>query len=410
MDPVYWILLIIIVFIIILIAFGIAFYLRNENAPTPSMPQFQSYSSWSQPGPSNDPDKNVCILYQFPSGTVNGPTGPPLFIPGTPTYNSNILDSLTGTTILPQCIDEDQIIARQLIHTCTNPTGANTQINSICRKLNGDLVSEGATELFYSNNGCSSIQQCGSTLATISTNFQAPGNLFSCLSVENGLVQIRNCDMSSVEQQFRISRKNPVKNKTKENQQTSNNVGILGKFEHRETGFCLNGNLNNSESIIFNTSYAGLCPSQPNVVVNGFEISLSNCNTGPTGYEGFNWFLMPSMTYKNNNQLINSPQQIVFLDNKNPEEIPYFNGTGYAGFTGPLATIEWISDNQLPSIYWGGQGSTPILARSFPNGLNFFNSLTCEGKSVLSQYLNYSIYNTIASQKACLDLTECVNF
>lgn len=401
-NLIYWIFFIIIILILMVVTIGIILWIRNERASTPQKPQYQNYSSWGNPVPSQDPTRNTCQLYQFPSGNIMVDSKE-FFTPGNPTFNSNIINMLTGKIPLPSCLDIDQIVAQQMIRECVGPTGAVTP--PLCRELNGAIVEKDSTEIIYSNNLCRSIPLCDSILSTVSLNYHAPQHPFYCLVQNNGFVETTLCNMGSEDQQFRISRINPFNSPN----QGSKNVGLLAKIQNRQTSFCLNANLSIPSQTMYNPSFSNNCPPGPIQPVNGNQVTLENCDLiGPTGFAGYDWLLLPGMSYiipPNQNKF--SPQQIIFLNNKDPREIPLYNGTGYQNYTGSYALIKWLQDNQLPSLFWGGQGNNPIVHYDPA----YFDGSTCQGKSITAQYLPYPIYNTISSQKSCVtSISDCVNF
>ena len=81
------------IFIIILtIALGIGWWLRNNNIPAPAPPnKYTAPLGWSSPTVGPNPNKNYCQLYEFPTALVDI-NGTETAIPGNPTFNPIILN------------------------------------------------------------------------------------------------------------------------------------------------------------------------------------------------------------------------------------------------------------------------------------------------------------------------------
>lgn len=210
-----WLVAIGILIVIIFIILGISWWNRNHQTPSSNPPnRFNDPLIWSAPIPGPDPAKNVCQLYEFPSGTgtINGVT---TVIPGTPTFDPNILNNLSGTQGYPVCLDPDQIMAIQLQHTCANPVATSDDSISRCFLQTGGTTGLGGTETYYSNinipggQGCLTISPCVGQLAVLSVNYQAPTIPPHCI-VNNGLenATMTLCDPTQPNQLFRITRIN----------------------------------------------------------------------------------------------------------------------------------------------------------------------------------------------------------
>src|SRR5579871_883725 len=156
MTIVAWLLIIIgiaiAVFIVLLVLYTIA---NKKNEPNPavfatdSLSLYQNPNTWSQGVPSSDPQRNSCMTYTFP-GMMAGTTA----FPGEPTLLQTVVDNL-NPEIPGSCIDSDQIVARQLTHTCQGVTGHP----SFCFLQNGNLVAVGASEIYYNTSKCD-VPQC----------------------------------------------------------------------------------------------------------------------------------------------------------------------------------------------------------------------------------------------------------
>lgn len=428
--------LVIISFIVILLGLiGIGWWIKNK-IPNPSPPnEFTNPLVWSQPTPGPDPKKNTCQLYQFPSINLNG-----TIIPGTPTFDSNILNKLTGQLKYPMCLDTDQIIAQQLQHTCIAPRGVVDGSITRCFLMDGSIGKLGDKEIYYSNSQCFNVPPCPGRLSVVSLNFQAPGfsNIY-CLQ-KNGLnanITMAPCDPSNENQIFRVTRIDPGQNPNSLKQGEGQN-GLFAQIFDRDTGLCVVPG-NSTTTTIYDPSYIhhvmSDCGGNPEVI-QGTNLVLGPCKGGI--YPGYVWALIPSVFYCGEPQgckgctgtctvkcqrrlgsnscypcpytgtcegseALPTSQQIVYIGNLNLNNIP-LGDKEYQGLKGSSALIKWLLDNNAQSMFFGGGGNGVIL-RSIE-----IDYESCKGRSYNSQYLDIVTYNTLKNLEICIannDLKQC---
>jgi hypothetical protein len=420
------------IFIIILtIALGIGWWIRNNSNPTPSPPnKYSTPFVWGTPVPGPNSQKNFCQLYQFPTSFItldNVPTA----VPGAPTFNPLILDKLQGVPRYPTCLDPDQIMAQQLEHTCTAPNGVVDGSITRCFLINGGVTGLGGTEVYYTNSGCFNVSACPGQLSLISVNFQAPtvSDIYCIQNEGTGTnVTMQLCNPSINSQLFRLTRINPGQNPNTLQPGEGQN-GLIAQILDRDSGLCLIAGTGTS-STIYDPNYLQNTECTGNqITINGTNVIMSTCTGGQ--FPGYVWLLLPSTTFcgvsggcsgcigypngscqripKSNNcegflcgldactgnaPMINPPQ-IVYIGNINLNDAPV-GPTGYKGLTGSNAIIQWLIDNNAQSLYYGGAGNGLILA---PMGTDIS---VCTEKPFTSQYMNLTTYNTISQESVCL--------
>lgn len=420
------------IFIIILfVALGIGWWLRNHSHPPPAPPnKYTAPFVWATPVPSSNPAKNTCQLYTFPTAVLNveGYTG--TAVPGTPTFNADILDNLQGISRYPTCLDTDQIMAQQVTHTCYAPNGVVDGSITRCFLLSGGVTGLGGSETYYTNSQCAKISPCLGQLSLVSINFQAPtqSNIY-CLQSNGtgGTITMQPCDPSNPQQLFRVTRVDPGQNPASLQPGQGQN-GLLAQILDRNTGLCVVPG-NTTISTIYNPEY--LNPSAtgcsgPTQTFSGTNVILGPC-VGGTGFSpGYVWALLPSLPYcpiagsscpgctgcagchrdpgTNNcvgcdgchgNAPLPTPPQIAYIGNINFANIP-IGPTGYQGLTGPSAIFKWLEDNRVQSLYYGGEGNGLIL-RDLGTDVTI-----CQERPYMSQYLNLTTYNSIIVEEVCL--------
>lgn len=422
------------IFIIILtIALGIGWWLRNNSNPTPGPPtKYSAPLVWGMPSPGPDPTKNFCQLYEFPTAVVDI-GGVPTAVPGAPTLNPDVLNTLQGQPTHPFCLDSDQIIAQQVQHTCQNPpqvtvSGAITR----CFLISGGTTGLGGTETYYTTSGCLNIPQCAGQLSLVSVNFHAPTvpNIF-CLQREGtgANITMQPCNPANPAQLFRVTRVNPGQNPNSLQPGQGQN-GLIAQILDRDSGLCVVPGTGTTTTI-YDPNY--LAPidaecSGPSQVFTGTNVILGACTgeTGGTGtFPGYVWALLPSVPYCpatggctgctgcigchrvpgsafcegcpacTGNAPLPTPPQIVYIGNLNLTEIP-LGTTGYAGLTGNSAIVQWLIDNNAESMYFGGTGDGLIL-RDIGTDVT-----VCEQQPFTAQYLNLITYNTLRAEEVCL--------
>lgn len=391
--------------LILIIAIGIGWLIRNYVHPAGEPKnKYTTPLVWGNPIPGPNPDKNYCQLYQFPTSlvTIGDETG--IVVPGAPTFNDKILDNLQGNPIYPRCLDSDQIMAQQVQHGCTAPEGLLDDSIVRCFLLTGGTTGLGGTESYYTNSGCFNVQECAGQISVISANFHAPTipNIY-CLQKEGTgrNITMQPCDPSNENQLFRVTRINPGQNPNSLQPGLAQN-GLIAQILDRETGLCvIPGNA--TTNTIYNPSYInpinnGCSGPQRNIV--GTNVILGACTGGARGAAGYVWGLIPSLPYCGitggctGSEYTTTPQQITYVGNLNFNDFPMGN-TGYQGFTGPSAIIKWLINNNAESLFYGGSGSGLILQDIATD------STVCEQIAYTSQYINLTTYNTIVNQLVC---------
>jgi hypothetical protein len=446
-----WLLAISIFIIILALVIGGAWWYRNRKIPTPAPPNaYDAPIVWGKPtaGPNNE--KNFCQLYTFPTSIASlSPSS--VIVPGNPTFNSEILDSLQGNTGLPICLDSDQILAQQVQHTCTAPLGVVNGAITRCNLINGGTTGLGGSETYYTNTGCPKTLNCAGSISFISINYQSPSNGdFYCIQKEGtgNSVIMASCNppQTDVESQlFRVTSINPGQNPENLPPGQGQN-GLLTQLLDRDTGLCLvPGNITLTTKYV--PSYVG-CTGQSSVF-GGTNVVLDTC-VGITGsFPGYVWLLLPSIQYcgvtggcgkgctgcpsnvcfqiPGTNTCNNvgcadpsgictgapdltTPPQLVYIGNLDITQLPV-GPTGYAGLTGPSAVVKWLIDNNAEALYYGGTGSNLIMR---PLGLDSSRSIqACERGDLgfTAQYINLTIYNTVTALAVCFadNLQNCVD-
>ena len=428
MDSFHIFITVIVVLIIVFIAIGIGWWSRNhvkqEDVPPPN-PALINVSHWGNPPiPSDDPTKNVCTLYEFPSDTIII-DGVPIFVPGIATLNQQTLDTLSGdTTSIPRCVDADQIVAQQMTHTCKAPDSDQPSLISTCETLAGERVGVGTEETFYQR--CSH-PRCLGEMALISANYQVPNNLSpACITRQGGLddqMKMSPCDPADPNQRFRVTRVNPGQNPGSL-EPGYGQSGILAQLLDRNSGRCLMKGTNQTTSD-FDPNYAhcGTGPIQPQ---QGWELILGPCTSSdPSTYPGYNWLMIPSFEYcgvaggcngcsggivcnrtPGSNvcegtagctgaEPMTIAPQLIYIGDLDISQIP-IGTAGYQGLFGFNAIYKWAIDNQATALYYGGSGTGIILGELAGDISQCINS------GYVSQYLNVSTYNQLSALKVCI--------
>jgi len=410
--------------IILMLTIGIGWWIRNNRVPSPVPPNIYSAPLvWGTPTAGPNPKKNVCQLYEFPTSLV--PTTS-IAIPGAPTYNSLILDNLNGELTYPDCLDSDQLLARQVKHTCTAPNGVISGAITRCTLLEGGTTGLGGSEIYYTNTGCFKVGPCAGQLSLVSVNYQGP-NITPNHCIDTGgrggieplnpHVTVQVCDPSKKTQLLRITRIDIGQNPNSLQPGQGQN-GLIAQILDRETGLCL------LPDTAYDNSYYD--PSSVGCTGNverylGLGLRMGTCTGGE--FPGYVWALLPSMSYcgitggcssctgcpgchritNTNNctgcagctgtEAMATPQQIAYVGNLDLTKIPK---TTYNGLSGSSAVYQWLAENNALSIFYGGTGPTAVL---LPLNADI---TSCTVKPFTSQYINIPLYNTITSQQVCI--------
>jgi len=393
-----WLFVAFIVVVIVIAVLGVGWYIRNQGPPTPAPDTtYNAPLSWGTPSPGPDSTKNTCQVYTFPTGEVTV-QGVPTILPGTPTFDTSVLNGLTGTTPLPTCLDLDQGVAQQLTHTCIQPvTAASSEAISRCTLVSGGTVGIGTSEVYFSNSNCPNIPPCAGQLAVLSLNFQAPLEPPYCLATHDTFSATMNeCNPAAINQQLRVTRINPGQNPNSL-QPGQGQSGLLAQFLDRTTGLCLTGGTGTSMTT-FDPAYGNLCSESPRNIT-GTNVVLGPC-TGPTGaFPGYVWALLPSVEWCPNvagctgtTGTLTTPPQVVYVGNI---DLTTYPTDGYQGFTGTSAVIKWLEDNNAQSLFYGGAGEGVILTPFATD------DSVCQARAFNAQYLNYTLFNLISAQEVC---------
>lgn len=430
MGVVSWIIAISVFIIIIIIALGIGWWVRNHStaqlaaAASQTPTKYSTPLGWGPQSPSADPTVNVCLTYEFPTAVVDI-GGKNTIVPGNPTFNYQTLIGLTGMRGIPNCLDADQIIAQQVTHTCIGPAGVVDGSISRCDLIAGGTTGLGGSEIYYSNSGCPAIPPCAGQLAAVSLNYQAPAIPFYCLN-NNGTgnnASMVTCDPSQPSQIFRITRTEPGQNPNSVIPGLAQN-GLMAQIYDRNSGMCLVPGTGTVDMNFDSSSVPG-CGSGI-VSFAGTPVNFGQCTGG--AFPGYVWAFIPAASYcpfvggckgctgPCNSIPVNgvcvgnvgttgctgyvatiSPPQIAYLPVKDFSTFPSGN-TGYMGITGTSAQILWLKDNGAQTLFYGGDTNTPnpILLPGIGT-----DSSNCAVAGFRSQYLNLTNYNTISAQKVC---------
>lgn len=375
MDFSFWVIISLVIILIVILILYLWIYSRNSQNNGDNT-YYEAPVVWSTPIPGPNAPQNTCLAYTFPAINVNG-----VVTPATPSFNSDIIEQLTGVTPLPSCADVDQLSAQQLQHTCQNPQGITVPNPiTLCYTQEGQLVDTGYVETFYGNgpNTCPRLPQCSGQLSILALNYQGPNTSSVCL-VNN---QANNagtapCTIAEEDQLFRITMINPGQNPGQLTPGESNN-GLLAQILDRQTGLCLNVNQNVTSS----TTYNG-CSSP--ITLTGNPVNLQECSVESGGYL---WSFLPSLTYNLTGTDITSPPQLLYLGNLDLSTFP-INGS-FQQYSGDSAIAAWLTSQQNTplSLYYGDEG-TPIL---FNWGTD---SSQCGSQGYITQYVNYNSYNLL---------------
>jgi hypothetical protein len=403
-----WIVSVSVFVLVVFATVGIWWWIRNHIPPTPAPPtKYTAPLVWSKGKPSTDKDKNTCQLYQFPTAIVNL-DGFPVAVPGNPTFNTEILNGLQGNSTYPECLDNDQLVAQQLQHTCIAPNGVIEGAIVKCITTSGGITGLGGQEDFYSSVNCYNVPPCLGQLSLLSINFQVPNNPnIVCLQRNNSVITANGCNPSINEQLFRITRVDPGQDPgTLKPGQGQN--GLFAQILDRDSGMCVTVS-NEDGSTVYDPRYAGITGcSGPTGLIGGLALELQPCvgvtgTSGGTGitilYPGYVWAAIPSLDYCSSTggctagNTLTTPPQITFVGNLPIENIPL--GTGYNGYTGSSAVVQWLIDNNAQSMYYGGGGGNVIMQ---PFGTNV---KACNQQGYVAQYTSIPQFNTIIQQAVC---------
>ncbi len=264
-----WFLIFLIVIFIFLVGLIIFSILRTTPPEPPKntpadikkfLEEAKERTDFSTPVPIPGNDRSKCLIYTFPSITPN--------TPGTPTYNKETLDLLSGTEtnkLTEDCIDNDQVAAFLKQRTCQADE---------CEDSEGNKFTKGEKQIQY--YPCD-IKVCKDQLALVSINFDPDDfSVSRCLVAnknDNTVTVTKACNIGSPEQLFRINRAAAITLKSLQD-------GPYARILHRETGKCV-------------------IPETSSPVV-GTKLILGDCNIN----SGFNWLLSPPVTFTTETKIV----------------------------------------------------------------------------------------------------------
>lgn len=230
-----------------------------------SIDQVEQKVGWSKIEPGNDPDRNTCKLYTFPS-TMNGDQA----VIGQPTLETNTLNALTPIPV-SSCIDSDQLVAQQAKRVCQNEDLG-------CIGFDGRTYLQGQTEFLY--QACNQPKACSDTLGLLGLQFNANDlSTLLCVQGQGDNIQgsVTTCDVGQDDQLWRIDRADP---------ETLNNNpnGPYARIISRTNDACLGP--------LTGTAFAGAA------------VGLTSCNIN----SGFVWWVFPP--FSSDNGIL--PQQLVY--------------------------------------------------------------------------------------------------
>lgn len=367
--------------IIVIIILIIITLIVIKNREPSNNNNYTSPQRWSTPVASDNPAKNTCQIYTFPTTKINI-SSIETILPGVPTLNSNILNNLTGSTILNNCLDNDQIMARQITHTCIGTPG---EINS-CYDLNNNIVPIGTTETYYSTStvtsddggstgACPSLNVCVGELSLISIDFN--NNLKNCIEIVTPMtpsdpeVIMSPCDPTNENQLLRVTRNNIGQTPTANNQ-----TAPFAQIFDRQKGLCLQ-----STGVDGSFPFFGECSSS-----------------------GIDWLLLPPLPYCLNTDI---PPKCSIKEN-----IPFI----CAGGTVSAQQIVYVGNLDLTNmpmnknclLYWLKQEGAVSLYKDGNNLIVKEINIDKNDKYV-AQYINLNLYNYLIKQNACELLNQTNN-
>lgn len=189
--------------------------ITTSNRQTETLP----VGTWSKSQPTPGTNiRNQCRVYTFPAED----NGNGFFVPGTPTNDKTIIDTLQPQTF-QSCLNEDQIFLKLRQRTCQGPQS--------CIGTDGNTYLPGQIETYYEE--CSGAS-CNGVLGLVALNVTEIDDAV-CLTlpnIEGGLVSVQKCDVTNPRQVMFIERFNP--NKT-----LNRGAGIYSRITDRQTGKCL---------------------------------------------------------------------------------------------------------------------------------------------------------------------------
>ena len=267
-----WVLIIIILALITLaILWRLGIFTQKKVTPPnveALIERARERTSWSNPIDVKNGKRNFCGIYTFPGTSPDDP--------GLTTFDTKTLNMLVPVMMAEEgCIDPDQLAAKQQMRTClgnsASSSGGNT--GNICLDASNNVYKKGEKQIFYLP--CK-VPKCTDEYGVIAINFDQDNfNETRCLTDENGLVVGKPCNLTDVNQLWRIQRTGPVPMNETPKPDKSGVYARLFKRDGENAGMCI---VKNKETV-------------------GSQLKLGECSIN----SGFNWFLAPPV-----NLLINA--------------------------------------------------------------------------------------------------------
>jgi hypothetical protein len=386
--------LVILFVIVLLIVVGFILFLQKAQHPSSTPPNaLNSPVIWSEPI-----SKGNCLFYTFPSGIFNNRV-----ITANPTYDSNVISSLIGSTQLPICLYPDGLVAGPVSETCTSSSSTVSNPLNFCPLMAGGNATVGEVQNFYSNHFCPSISACVGQLGAISPNFWAPTFIpaFGCLAWNGTIVQSATpCNPTLSSSQFVVTRISPGQN-VSSLKPGSPQTGIIAQILHRASGNYLVAS-NSSVVVSITLSQYTSCSGSTTNVTFGNTVTLAPSMSVPNF--GYVWGMIPSMKWcpsldncSTGVGLLITPQQIVYLGSLDVNNSPLATSSP-ASISGATKIVQWLQSNNVLSMYGGNASISPNGIALVPYATNID---TCDQKGTQTQFLNYSFFNGISAQEVC---------
>lgn len=262
---------------IILIILYLVYYLNNRDKSKKEQ-EDPNLLIWGKETPTDNKDKNTCLLYQFSPYQVTGGKEN-LYFPGNPSVNFNVINAMDGIKSTDKCIDIDQVVAKEVYRECvkTSPTSTTDPLN-LCLLGVNERAKIGDKEIYYSTN-CSQNKLCPGTLSLV----QMGTDNVRCLSTSNK-GELTECDFTDKNQILRLVRKELDKSVT------NGRSGNLIQIYDRNRNLCL--------------------IPEDNASFDNTKVVFTNCSQNNNG---FVWYYLPGDNLNKENKI--SPPQLIYITN-----------------------------------------------------------------------------------------------
>ena len=349
--------LLLIVLIIILIVIVISWFLipRVSLLP-PTVP-----GEWKVSG-SSDPSRNTCQLYEFPiSQRYQG-----RFVFPSPSLSN--LDLIAPETPSISCVKSNQIIAQQVVRTCTRQG---------CIDRNGNSVPVGTQETYYLE--CNFLDSCPGSDSLLSINYNSPTPV--CITNQGGNAIMTPCDPTDSRQVMSIVRTGLGQDPAT----LTGKGGLTGPI----------GQIKNNELCLMKSSNSGTsssnCPG--NINRNGSLLIFGQCDDST-------WGFTPSLP-----QCPAGKNQFDICCDSTGPDCPGGVPTGAQARIIPCcknSPPQLVFDSQ--SLYYGGQGQLILTQPATDDS-------SCEGRNYVARNLTLATYaNSLATPPCITGQTSCSPF